>query len=508
MLLCAGMLHGGEVTSAGSGDWTDPATWRGGKIPAADDDVFIRKFDVVSFNRSGDDQPACRKLQIDPKGILQFKAGSGRAVCIVTDAIDCYGVIKIDGTKNAKDQFELRLAGPTPAQRALKLAKGAGLLVYGHAAPGEGKRNVGVSAVFGKDEKEPPAALIDLIGQGSVDLQRAWLADVKILAQKIDNTGAKPNERINVLDCMFTGQARVSCRGCDTPIVSRNSFDYGGTKELPEPAIDIQSSPLAEVKDNVIRGFYHTGIAVTATNEAALVGNAIEKCSFGVRGSGASLTLQKLSIRDAVTGVKFEGGSGLVEDVAIDKCFRGIQAEICKCQITNLVVKNVDPKGAAVGADGANLDLLNCDLSAEQLKVSPLTAVMAKTAPALPVRSQSYVIVKVIGAPDGSLVDVRTNDPKLAADVADPNVRNSPAPLEQGLTPLPLSLNPLIVRGWSFDQRGVLTASPEYTIRVLGPAAKEGDERPLLKMQTFTPPASAYRSTPNDAAPTVEVKVK
>ena len=171
VLAISSPLPAAEVTSAGNGDWTDPATWHGNKIPEPGDDVFIRKFDVVSYNRPGDDRPACQKLQIDPKGVLQFKAGSGKCVFIAQDVIDCYGVIKIDANKNATDFFELRLGGKTPAQRAIKLEKGAGLLMYGKTGLGEGKRNVGLSAAFGKDEKEPPAALVEIVGQGSIDIQ-------------------------------------------------------------------------------------------------------------------------------------------------------------------------------------------------------------------------------------------------------------------------------------------------------------------------------------------------
>src|SRR5581483_9441163 len=103
-------------------------------------------------------------------------------------------------------------------------------------------------------------------------------------------------------------------------------------------------------------------------------------------------------------------------------------------------------------------------------------------------------VVAVKGAPAGSLVEVRTANPAPAAGAADPNVRNSPAAVADGLTPLPATVNPLLVRAWSLDAAGKPTPPPEYTVKVLGPPPKEGAERPVLRAVPFRPADAAVRA--------------
>jgi hypothetical protein len=110
--------------------------------------------------------------------------------------------------------------------------------------------------------------------------------------------------------------------------------------------------------------------------------------------------------------------------------------------------------------------------------------------------------------PPGASIDVRTAAPAvpLAAGADDPNVRNSPAPvLTSGFTPLPKTLEPLILRGWMFDPDGKPVVAPEYQLRVLAPAAAAAGERPVLKTVSVTPGESWYRPLPNDKKATVEV---
>ena len=54
--------------------------------------------------------------------------------------------------------------------------------------------------------KEDLLGIVDGDGDGkiSIDWQRAYINDVKLIVKSIDNTGAKPNERINVIENQFT----------------------------------------------------------------------------------------------------------------------------------------------------------------------------------------------------------------------------------------------------------------------------------------------------------------
>jgi len=179
----------------GGGAWSDPTTWRGRKVPTADDDVVIQKNDVVTFGR-GDGKPTCRKLQIDPKGGLTFKTGAGKLVFTVSDGIETFGAIRLDGTKSASDEFEIRLIGDAATKRVIKLGKGGALLLYGRANLPDGKRNV---ALVAPPDKEQAPGLVECNGAAMIDWQRATIKDVKLYAIGLDNTGAKANERLIIL---------------------------------------------------------------------------------------------------------------------------------------------------------------------------------------------------------------------------------------------------------------------------------------------------------------------
>jgi hypothetical protein len=168
-------------------------------------------------------------------------------------------------------------------------------------------------------------------------------------------------------------------------------------------------------------------------------------------------------------------------------------------------VKDLTPKGQAVLFESGTLILLNCNILPGQIKVGPLPA---KSAP-VPVTALQYVVVSVKGTAEGkqaASVELRSAGP-MVEGADDANVHNSPAPLSGGLTPLPRTLGPLIVKAWSIDDKGKLLPIPEYTLRVLGPANKM-EAGPVLHTMTFRPQENALRPTPADATPTVEVILK
>jgi hypothetical protein len=504
-LLFACPCSAAEITSNGTGGglWSSPSTWRGGKVPGPDDEVFLRKYDVITFDKNDTGKASCQKLQIDPKGILQFKTGAGKVVCVINGPIDNYGVIKLDGTRSAQDYLELRLANQ--AQPHIKLEKGSGLLLYGKAnLPGD-KKNVVLQALGLVDEKKGESVgLIDIDGQVALDWQKAQIIDIKLAARNLDNTGAKPNERIQIMECQFQGQARLLCHTCDTPVISRNSFDYQGKTPLGDPAINTAYCPLAEIKNNQIRGKYPIGISINYQSDASVVGNIIEDCVAGIQGGYGipSTMVKQVTIQNCETGLKLEGASGVVEEVTISGAKTALVCENSKLQFTNVVVKDLDKKGDGLLHLSGSVSLLNCTLKPEQIKVVPPKTLGMVDA----VICHQYVMVKVVKAPENALVDILTANHK--GDAADPNVRNSPAPLLKGRTPEPRTLNPLIVKSWSLDPKGTLVPAPEYQVKVLGPAAKEGDARPVLKMQTFRPPLDAFRPNLEDDTPTLEVSLK
>jgi hypothetical protein len=119
-----------------------------------------------------------------------------------------------------------------------------------------------------------------------------------------------------------------------------------------------------------------------------------------------------------------------------------------------------------------------------------------------------YLVAKLNGkATAGTQVVVRTAGRDPASRAADLNVRNSPARVgSSGLTPLPDTLEPLIVKAWSYDDQLELVAAPEYVLEVVPPGTASGPAKPIAT-QTITPTASWYRKQPNDITPTVEVRL-
>ena len=506
LLAIGNLLNAAEISSnrVGGGAWSDPATWHGGVVPGASDDVVILKNDVVSFDRNDDGKVSCRKMQIDPKGVFTFKTSVGKAICCLGDALDISGVIKLDGTKSASDFFELRFVGATADQRKIKLAKGAGLLLYGKANLPDGRCNVALRSPKIGEQKDDLVSIVEADGVVSIDWQRAYIHEVKLIAKKIDNTGAKPNERLNLIDNQFTGQARVWLQYCDTPIISKNTFECKTAKPIEEAAINVSYSPLTEIKGNTIKGGFAIGITVNNQSDSVLLNNTVEKCAAGITGGYGipNTMLRGCVVRDCAVGIKLEGASGVVEHTVVESATTAFHMQNSNMQLTHFVVKNLNPKGQAVLFDTGTLSLLNCNIAPAQIKIG----VQPATAKTDPVTCVHYAIIAVKDAPADCLVDVRTTG--LAADANDPNVRNTPAPLAGGLSPLPKTLNPLTVKAWTFDLKGKLLVGPEYTVRVLGPAAKEGDARPVLKTMTFRPQESAFRAMPDDTTPTLEVKFK
>src|SRR5207253_2009687 len=143
--------------------------------------------------------------------------------------------IRLDGTKSATDDFELRLIGDAATKRVVKLGKHGALLLYGRADLPNGRHNVAL--VSPPNLKEPVFGLVDCSGAATIDWQRASLKGVKLQALNIDNTGAKPNERLKLVDNLFSDAARFYFQGCDTPEIVRNQFDNLEGKPVAEAAI-------------------------------------------------------------------------------------------------------------------------------------------------------------------------------------------------------------------------------------------------------------------------------
>lgn len=518
ILALAAPAHAAEIYSNGSGGgpWTEGGSWRGGKPPAPEDDVVIARDDTITFDRNDTGKVTCLKLSLDPRAVLQFKQNAGAIVFTAGDAIESYGTIKLDASKAATDRHELRLAAEDIEQRSLKIFKGGGLIVSGRNVLAKAKKNATLVGVGlpSKDDKMPPPDPTALIESGegtTLDVQRAEIANIYLQATGIDNTGAKPGERININRNFFNGTSRLLLTSCDTPVIADNLFER---RELPvtqQAAVYFNSCPLVDMRNNAIKGNYAGGITFYGGVDASVTNNLIEDCQSGFYYYGANGMIKGLTVRNSGHGLTMTSASGALEDVVIEKCTSGYYHGGATVQATNLIVRDMiaNPNGYDIYYGTGPLTLVNCDIKPEQIKFNqPLPVhIPGKEYPL--VTSLQFVVVKVNGSvPPGSSIDAVTTQPPvtLAPGATDPNIRNAPAAVaSNGFTPLPKTLEPLIVRSWMHDKDGKLLQAPTYELRLLAPSGSEQEMRKVIKTMPITPVPEWYRPKPNELKPTVEL---
>lgn len=494
----------------GGGDWSDPLSWREKAVPTPDDDAVISRGDVIAFDRDDDGKTTCKQIFIDPKGALAFKTGRGRTVCSVAGPIEAFGAILLDGTRSAADKFELRMIGATAADRLIKLMKGGKLAIAGRRNLAHGKHNVSLTSAEGEAGKPPLEATIEARDGSSFDVQRAEFVHVHLTAFDLDNTGAEADERLHIVGNHFSGVSHLSITSCDSPLIADNLIELGGVPSFSPSAIYIILCPLAEIRGNTIRGRYSIGIQARQMVDGALTDSVFEGCATGVYWYGTNGMLKHLTARACDTGVTCTSMSGVLEDIRIENCKTGYHHAIATVQMTNVQIVDVPKNGVVLSYYAGPLKLLNCNIAPEEIKPVPKAPAKAKDGVAA-IECLHYLIVRATGnVPRTANIEVRTAGPSGAKSprAADPFVRNSPSPIRSnGLTMLPDTLEPLIVRGWTFDDDIQLVAAPSYVVSVVPPPAAAGDQPKPLVSTTVTPDPSWYRAEPNKPEPTVEVKV-
>ncbi len=495
-----------EITTngTGGGPWSGAATWRGGVVPKADDEVTIRKDDTVVFDRNDDGKTTCAKLNIDPRGGLKFKTGAGKVIFVVPGPIESFGFLRLDGTTAADDCHEIRLTGKTPEDRTIKFEKGGALVVSGKANLPGGKRNVLIVS------KAPDPKAMDLtakieVKNGILDVQRAEFQDVKLEGNDIDNTGSKAGERCKVIGNRLLGRSGISLLSCDTPHILDNLMEFPGGPWQLAPAIALNSCPLAEVKNNTIKGFFYYALSIYGCTDSVIVGNTSEKCHVGAYCVGTSM-FKGNTFREAGIGFVVTSMTGTMDDTVFEKTLIGIHLAGATVQMANAVFKDPPKDYRLIDFSAGEVTLINCPDGPDRITIPKM---LPKTDKPL-VTSMHFLLLKVNGSvPEDTQVDVKTAKPvpPLAPGAVDLNARNVPAPLIGGKTPLPQSLSPIILKGWVIEKDGKTTPAPEYNVRIVAPA-EDGKEGKVLKTLTVKPDEKWFRAKPNDPAPTLEVSLK
>ena len=462
-------LHAKEIHSngLGGGRWSDASTWHGGTVPTAEDDAVIAARDTVVFDRDDSDKPTCKQLLLDANSNLAFQAGLGRRVLSVDGQVEAYGSIKMHAP-GFTDLMELRLVATNAAERVFKLQRGGSLFLVGRPNLPEGKRNVAIISPIAPGEKAPAPAALTAEARTMVDLQHAQFDNIHLGITGIDNTGDKPNERCNIIGNRFTAFGRLSVASCDTPAIVRNEFRAQKSAMVRPSALSVSSCQLADIRDNRIFGAYAIGIAVSA-GECSVSGNLIEDCAAAISWHTGNAMLKQNTIRNCNTGMSLRTLTGSAEDTLIDHATTAVSLASAKVQLTSITVTNA-VTNRVLQLIASSLTMLNCNIRPEQITLTPSSAKPKIVRGEEPLEALEFLVVRVKGEfPRGTHVEVVTTNPEkpLAPGATDLNIRNSPAPVRaDGMTPLPHTLTPLVVKSWRMQEDGKVVPAPEYTLSV------------------------------------------
>ncbi len=518
-VLVVSPTFGEEIASngRGGGAWSDPASWHDKKVPGPDDDAVILKGDTVDFDRDDNGKVSCRKLFIDPRGVFRLKTGIGKVTCCVAGPVDCRGLVQLDGTRSAEDSLELRFVAPEEKQRSVTLRNGASLIARGRGDLPEGRCNVAImSPKGGPKAQEMETSVKSADGGTIIDLHRAALGEIAISAAELDNTGSRANERFSVVECRLTGRSRLALSRCDTAAVRKNSFDCAKGRGGAMRAILILECPLTEVRDNTIRGFQFAFAAINSS-DATLSGNVVEQCESAFHFHGChNFGVYRNVFRECGCALDIQYNRMITaEENRIEGAKMAVNFWNSTGQISSLEVLNLKKDGHAISVDyvmdstEVPLVLINTNVRPEQIQLRKLPAAKPNAPPLI--AAMNYLVVAAKDAPANAAVEVKTVNPQpaLAPGAADLNVRNSPAFLSKGLTPVPRPAGtaqaalPLLVKSWTIDQAGKTVPAPEYEVRVV---ELEGGKP--LKTVKVRPQADWFRAKAVDVKPTLEVTLK
>ncbi len=510
-LCLAAVADAKEVTSngLGGGRWSDTNTWRGGVVPTAEDDAVIGARDTVLFDRDDSETPTCKQLILDPNSNLAFQSGLGRRTLTVNGPIEAFGSIKMHAAA-AADEMEIRLASVVATERVIKLSRGASFLVLGRPDLPDGKRNAAITVSAPPVNKIISTGALTAVAKTAIDLQNARVENMVISVNGIDNTGAKPNERCNFTGNRFTGFTTLGLGTCDTPVIVKNEFEAQKGAMIRPSALAIYSCPLADIRGNRIVGAFAIGINILST-ECSATDNSVDDCPQGIVWHTGSVMLKHNTIRNCKTGLVLRTVTGSAEDTFIDGGDLPVSVASAKVQLTSVVITN-PPKTPLMEMARSSVGLLNCNIRPEQIKSlreDALPRIVSESDPA--VETLEFLVVGLKGnVPPRTQVEVVTTHPATprAPGAADLNIRNSPSPVRAGgMTALPQSLTPLIVKSWMMDEESKVVPAPEYTLNVIEAPAEAGAKPKILKSVKLKPDATWFRAQPNDPKPTLEVQL-
>ena len=469
-------------------------------MPGPDDAVCVAMRDTVVFDGHDADRASCSALYLDPEAVLTIGQADGAHTLTVAGPIESYGVIRLDGTPSPNGTAELRVIddGQGPP-RTVRLLQNSSLLTYGHKGLAEGRKNAQIT-LAAAEAQVARSLTIAADSDVMIDLQETTLTNVALVLRSLDNTGVQASERLNLIGNRFTGASRLELHGCDTPTIRSNVFE--GTQAIPQPAMQLTACKLAEMHGNRITGKYTLGVMVHTDVDSSFIGNTIEDSATGVHWRlGKNAMIRHNTIANCQRGVILHQTTGSMEHTTVRSATTAFLVTSSDLQFTTCSVEELPEDAQAMSATDATVTLINCNLTDDRITLGGKSTVQA----------MAYLVVEVAGnRPDGTEVMVRTA--KVSGGVpkgkADLNVRNAPAHLgADGITALPATMRPLVVRSWKLTGKNQRQNAPFYDLMVIAPSDKDGDAPRTLITQLIEPADDWYRPDPNDRKPTLGVKI-
>ncbi len=485
----------------GGGLWSDTGSWRDDILPASNDHVVIATGDTIIFDLHTTGAVVCASLFIDPQACLDFMTADNIEHSLnVAGPIESYGRIRLDAARAPQARISLNLVAHETTNRFIRLLRNSSMIVAGTAGADADNRNTSLSSIMALDSAASGPGSIFSGAETILELNGALVSNIHVSAYGMDNTGFKPNERLNITDNHFTGHSRLTITSSDTPVVRRNLFDgsAGGANE--QPAISITGCKLAQIDANIITGAYAAGIALRNDIESSLTANTVTIAGRGIYVHGRSTMLRNNVLGDCNPCMFFDNAAdATLEHISCAGSGIIITALKSTLQAANFIFTGQPHTNTLIKLNGSSISLLNAPMHPDQVDCDATSAVTA----------MDYFVARVTGKlPAGCLVELRTapaggGPPKGKSDL---NVRNSPAKIStSGLTPLPASGLALVLKSWTLSPEK--TAPPFYELRVMQPPEKPGAEQRTLKSIVLEPKPDWYRPNASLTAPTIEVSI-
>jgi hypothetical protein len=507
-----GLAYPSELHSngRGGGAWTDPLSWRERIVPFSVDTVILTSGDTIEFDGDGQTEASCRRLLLDPQASLTFRDDGATHVLSIDGGVESYGLIRMDGRHQPQSVLEIRLVSGDPEDNQMIFRDKSSLFLAGHENPVGGRPNVRMTGgslqlTGGKPEPGRPKTQPMTVTAGvgvQLDCQRGEFSNTVLRAEKLDNTGVRADERLQLTGNRFVGAARVELIQCDTPVIQKNRWIADGSAAISLTALKLDGCSLAQLQYNTFSGAYERAVWLIHDTDSSAMNNEIEGAVRGFDWQGQNAMLKSNRIRVTGTGVIFDNTPAVIESSTVEGGvpLLGRQARL---QVTDCGLTATGTNGLLIRLESASATILNVALTTGQVQ-----RVGTSLGP-LWVETMNYVVVRVHGTiPAGARVAMRTAKASGGppAGAADMNVRNSPVPvLTAGWTPLPRSLRSLIVRAWSLTAAGVVKEAPFYDLDVTVPDGAGGAR--VIKTQVVEPKAEWIRANPQAAQATVEVSL-